>query len=180
MPLSGSLKNTRSMVLIAQFAALTAVFSQILIPLPFSPVAISLGTLAVYLAGGLLGAGRGSAAMLVYMLLGGFGLPVFAGLRGGPGALVGPTGGYIVGYVAVAGLTGLLARRLGHTLPAYVAGMLAGSLALYTLGTCWFMFLTGRGLLESLSMCVLPFLPGDGVKIAAAATLCRRLKRHIG
>lgn len=171
------MKNSKPLVLAALMAALTAVCSQILIPLP--PIPINLALFAVHLCGALLGARYGMLSMAVYALLGAVGVPVFAGFGSGPAALFGKTGGYILGYVLCAGVVGALSRRLGFTFPRLCVCMTVGLLVCYAFGTAWFMALTGTGLAASLSYCVLPFLPGDALKIALAATLALRLRKPL-
>ena len=97
-----------SYILCALFAALIAVCSQIMIPMPFTPVPINLALLAVWVCGGVLGAKRGAITLIVYILLGAVGAPVFVGFNAGLGALAGPTGGYIIGYLPSIILFGLL------------------------------------------------------------------------
>lgn len=188
--------RTRLLILSALFAALTAVGSWISIPLPFSPVPINLATLSVFLAGGLLGPAGGAASQAVFVALGAVGLPVFHSFTGGVGILAGPTGGYLIGYIAAAWIagTGFAAGRAqidpaagaASTKPAAAvnkkpplyrgAAVLAVALlACYSLGTLWFMVSTGTGLAAALLLCVVPFLPGDAVKIAAALLLIRKL-----
>ena len=165
---------TRRLVLAALFAALTAVCSQLQIPLPMIP--INLALFAVYLSGAVLGARWGALAMIAYALLGVIGAPVFVGFVSGPSALFGRTGGYILGYVFAAGITGLLSRRWGFAFKKLFAAMALGTAACYLFGTIWFMILTKMSLASSLSACVLPFLPGDAIKISLAALLALRLR----
>ena len=157
----------------ALLAALTGVFTWLSIPI--DPVPINLATLAVFLAGGLLGAKYGAISQIIYLLLGVAGIPVFSKMRSGAGVLLGPTGGYIVGYIVAAWLVGLLAQRFGRKLKVLVPAMVAGAVCYYLLGTLWYIYSTGSGVLPALMMCVLPFLPGDAAKVAVAATLVRRL-----
>ena len=166
--------NTRSLAACALMAALTAVCSQIQIPLPMVP--INLALFAVHLSGALLGARRGTLSMLVYVLLGLVGIPVFAGFKAGPATLFGRTGGYILGYVLCAAIVGFLTRRGAFSFPRLCLGMAAGVVVCYAFGTAWFMALTRMDLVASLGYCVLPFLPGDAVKIALAALLVMRLR----
>ena len=168
---------TRNLVLAALFAALTAVCSQIQIPLPMVP--INLALFAVHLCGALLGAKWGALSMTAYALLGGVGAPVFAGFSSGPAVLFGKTGGYILGYILCALLVGLLSRRLGYTVKGLVIAMVVGVAACYVFGTIWFMVITGMSLKLSLTYCVLPFLPGDAVKIALATFLALRLRKPL-
>jgi biotin transport system substrate-specific component len=127
--------------------------------------------MAVLLVGALLGSRRGSLAVLVYIAQGLAGLPVFAGGAAGPARLLGPTGGYLVGFVLAAYLVGLLAergwdRRVGTT----AAAMALGNVVIYAVGALWLAVFVG-GLVPALTAGVLPFIPGDLVKIAAAALL---------
>jgi biotin transport system substrate-specific component len=171
--------KTKMMILCALFAALTAVCSMISIPLPFTPVPINLATLSVFLAGGLLGSRYGFLSQLVYIILGAVGLPVFHNFSGGLGIITGPTGGYIIGYAAAAWLIGFLADKAGREFYKNIIGMTAGLAVCYGLGTFWFMVLTSTGFAAALMMCVVPFLIGDAVKIAAGAILVKKLHRLV-
>lgn len=171
--------QTKSMILCALFAAATAVLSQLSIPLPFTPVPINLATLSVLAAGGLLGPVYGAVSLTVYVALGAVGLPVFAQFSGGIGIILGPTGGYIIGYIAAAFITGLISKRLSRRFWGNILAMSAGLLLCYVMGTAWFMVSTNTGLLAALGMCVAPFLIGDALKIACAALLVNRLSRHV-
>ncbi len=170
--------STRDLLLASMVTALTVIFSQIRIPLPFTPIPVNLATMAVFLAGGLLGAYRGAASQIIFIFLGAVGLPVFTGFNGGLGVLVGPTGGYIAGYVAAAVVIGLIQGKSSGILRTILA-VTAGCITIYTLGTFWFMVMTGADLIKALTMCVLPFIIGDILKITAAAGLINRLKRFI-
>ena len=176
--------KTTYMALCGLFAALTAVCSYISIPLGFTPVPVNLATLAVFLAGGLLGKKYGTISLSVYALLGAVGVPVFAGFRGGLSVLAGPTGGYIIGYIVAAFIIGLIIEKAlqpeqsyGRQILVCVVAMIAGLAACYALGTLWFIVSTGTGVMASLVACVFPFLPGDALKIAAASILVQKLKR---
>lgn len=169
-------QKTRRLVQCALFAALLAVCSQLVIPLPEIP--INLALFAVHLAGAALGWQWGTASVIVYIALGAFGVPVFAGFKSGPTALFGPTGGYILGYVFDALIVGLWSKKLGRSIPSLCAGMVLGVAVCYAFGTAWFMQLSGRTLMESLALCVFPFLLGDAVKIALAAVLANILDKQ--
>lgn len=173
-----SVKNTRSGTLLgalcALMAAVTAVCSQIQIPLPMIP--INLALFSVHLSGILLGPKYGSVSQAVYILLAAVGVPVLAGFSGGLGALFGRTGGYAVGYILCAGLDGLLCRKWGASFGKMCAAMALGCAACYALGTVWFMAVTGLDIRTSLVSCVLPFLPGDAVKIVLAGWLALRVR----
>ena len=163
--------QTASLVLCGLFAALTAICSYINIPLGFTPIPMNLATLAVFMAGGLLGTKYGPLSMTVYVLMGAAGIPVFAGFQAGVGVLAGPTGGFLIGYIAAAFVIGALAKR---SLDLALC-MAAGLIVCYGIGTAWFMFTTGTSLMPALIACVIPFIPGDLIKIFIAALLVRRL-----
>lgn len=236
-----SYNKTASLVLCGLFAALTAICAYINIPLGFTPIPMNLAMLAVFLAGGILGKKYGTVSIVVYVLMGAAGLPVFAGFQSGLAVIVGPTGGFLAGYIATAFIVGIsldtyekrhasggkahttsqmprgsgeMSRRMcqsphssGETSHAmcqmpHVSGetshalchkpralkrrkfalcifsMLIGLIVCYALGMLWFMTLTGTGLYASLAACVLPFIPGDIIKIIAASLLTMRL-RHL-
>ena len=182
--------RTTYLALCGLFAAIMAVCSFITIPLGFTPVPINLGTLGVFLAGGILGKKYGTVSIAVYVLLGAIGIPVFAGFKGGLGVLAGPTGGYIIGYIVAAFIIGLIIETFekgsaGETggnagfkgFAGIVVALIIGLLACYALGTLWFILSTGTGVWASLLACVFPFLPGDGIKIVVATILIRKLRQ---
>lgn len=170
-------KTVKTMVYCALFAALTAVCSQLSVPI--QPVPINLALFAVYMAGALLGGGRGAISQIVFLLIGAAGVPVFAGFRGGLQVLAGPTGGYIVGYVAAALITGAVIKRLGAKPFAVALACLMGLIACYALGTAWYCLESSTAPIAALATCVVPFLPGDAVKILAVALLAPRVKKSI-
>lgn len=165
----------RTMYLLAAlFAALTAICSQIQIPLPMVP--INLAVFSVLLCGALLGPKMAGLAMSVYVLLGAVGAPVFAGMQGGVGILFGKTGGYIIGYIAAAICVGILVKLWGTQFWKLCGAMAIGVTVCYTVGTIWFMVVTQLPLWTSLVYCVFPFLIGDALKIALAAFLTGKLQ----
>ena len=167
-------------VKIAVMAALTAVCAWLTIPMA---VPFTLQTFAVFLTLKLLGGKRGTIAILVYILLGAVGLPVFASFKGGMGALTGPTGGYIIGFL----LTGLLYWGLGRFIKNTWAEdlvLFGGLLLCYLFGTVWFkhvMSLKGNdlSLLQGLTMCVFPYIIPDILKLVLSDLLGRRLKKFV-
>ena len=188
--------NLYTYMLCALFAALVAICSQIFVPLPFTPVPINLALLALWVCGGVLGAKKGAIAIIVYILLGMIGVPVFAGFQGGLGVLAGPTGGYIIGYLPAVIIMGLLSQgslQAGQH-PANEALVMRGRkavvnvlliilrglpalVACYALGTAWFIISTGTGFWAAMLMCVIPFIPGDALKLVAAAVVCEALRK---
>ncbi|MCR4951498.1 MAG: biotin transporter BioY [Solobacterium sp.] len=164
-------------------AALICVLSPLSIPLS-TQVPISLATLAVMLAGGILHEKNGTIAVLVYILLGMLGVPVFAGWSGGAQIVFGMTGGYIVGYLPLAHITGLFSSLSSQKSRAVrsamiAAGALLGTAVLYIIGTAWFMFVTKMDLGASLAACVIPFIPGDLLKTAFVCVLVPRLESAV-
>jgi len=159
-----------TVVLATAFVALCA---HIALPLPFSPVPLSLATFAVLLTGLTLGPVMGTATMALYLMEGLCGLPVFAptGL-GGVLQLAGPTGGYLLAYPAAAAIAGYLSTRLLRWMPRAAACAIAGAFAigaLLVMGTLWLGMLTHVSIAHLVMMSVVPFLPGEVVKILAAA-----------
>ena len=163
--------TVKDMTLTAVIAALLCIAGPLSVAA--GPVPLSLATFAVYLAGAILGKKWGTAAVGLYLLIGIIGVPVFSGFSGGFQKLAGVTGGYLVGYLPCAFLTGLGAERAKNEGRKWVlpAMMVLGTVILYGIGTAWFMIQTGNALGAALGLCVLPFLPGDAAKIAAASIL---------
>ena len=157
--------NVRKMCRLALMTALICIAAPLSVPI--GPIPISLATLTVYLAGALLGPVDGVIAVALYILLGAVGLPVFSGF------------GYIIGYLPCAALTGAGAKFWGDRKWVYPVAMVVGTIACYVLGTVWFMVQTGTGLAASMSSCVLPFLPGDAIKIVIASVLAVILRERV-
>lgn len=166
---------------VAVCAALMAVCSWISIP---ATVPFTLQTFAVFCTLGLLGGKRGTAAILVYLLLGALGVPVFAGFSGGIGILFGTTGGYLLGFILM-GLVYWLGERLSmDSRNIRIISMILGLLLCYAFGTAWFMFVYARqtgaiALGTALAWCVVPFLLPDLVKMALALLLSGRLRKAL-
>ena len=163
--------TVKDMTLTAVIAALLCIAGPLSVAA--GPVPLSLATFAVYLVGAILGKKWGTAAVGLYLLIGIIGVPVFSGFSGGFQKLAGVTGGYLVGYLPCAFLTGMGAERAKNEGRKWVlpAMMVLGTVILYGIGTAWFMIQTGNALGAALGLCVLPFLPGDAAKIAAASIL---------
>lgn len=162
------------LTIVPMFAALTAVLSQITIP--FAPVPFNLALFSVFLSAGVLGAKNSAIGQIIYILLGAIGLPVFASFQGGLQSLVGPTGGYILGYVICAFVTGLLMYNLRDLFIFRVISMIIGLVCCYALGTAWFIFTTKTKIWLALTMCVFPFFIGDILKIIFAAILIPKIR----
>lgn len=171
-------------ILIAGFAVVTALFARITVPLPWSPVPITGQTLAALLAGAVLGSKRGALSQLAYLAVGATGVPFWFSATTLPGVagLIGPTGGYLVGFVAVAFVVGFLAERgWGRHFWTAALAMLAGEVVLYIPGLLWLAYFVPSN--KALAAGLLPFIPGDLTKLLLAAAvlpsawlLVRRLK----
>ncbi len=167
-------KTTKTLILCAFFAALTAVLSQVAVPL--GPVPTNLAHISVFLAAGLLGAKYGALSQLVYALIGAAGLPVFAGFMGGIGRILGPTGGYIIAYIITAFVAGFIIERFGRkSVKISFMAMYAGWIITYFFGTLWYTYVTQTNFMAALSVCVVPFLVGDCIKTILSAYLIKRL-----
>ena len=169
--------TARDLTMMALFAALLCVSSYISIPLPFSAVSLTVQTLIVNMIALLFPPKKAGLIVLVWILLGLVGLPVFSGGMGGPAKLFGPTGGYIFGYLVMALLLSFLKGKKGKIARELLVTIAVGMPLLYLIGTPWMMFVTGIGWKAALLTSVLPFLPGDAVKCVAAVWICRPLKR---
>ena len=172
--------KARNMALCALFAALLAVCAWLAIPA--GEMMFTMQTFGVFLALGLLGGKRGTAAILVYLALGAVGLPVFTGFRGGIGALLGVTGGYLSGFLVSGLVYWLITGLLGNSGKIRLLGMVAGLLTCYVFGCLWFRFgylQSGMGMGLIVAKCVLPYLLPDACKLALAFYLTGRLQRFI-
>lgn len=150
------------------FSIVIALAAQVAVRLPFTPVPITGQTFAVLLTGALLGSRLGALALLFYLLEGVAGLPVFAGGSAGPGQLVGPTGGYLIGFVLAAFAVGWLAeRKWDRSFGSAVVAMLAGEVLIYACGLVWLSKFVPGGSLVSAGL--LPFVVGDVAKLLVAA-----------
>lgn len=173
--------RTKDIALIALFTALLAVCSWISVP---TAIPFTMQTFGVFLTIGLLGGKRGTAAILTYLLLGAVGLPVFSGFTGGIGHILGPTGGYILGFILTALLMWLAEALMGKSLKVLAASMVAGLIICYAFGTAWFIIVytknTGEiGLMTALGWCVFPYIIPDVIKIILAVVLTRRLRPYV-
>ena len=158
-------------------AALTAAGAYLAIPI--GPVPIVLQNLFILLAGLLLGVRWGTASVMLYLLLGAVGLPVFAAGAGGPAHFLGPTGGYLLGYIPAVAIIGAISHvRTPSFLTDFVA-LVTGSLVVYACGVAWLKVVTGMSVENAFAVGMIPFLPGDALKIAVALLVAPYIRRHI-
>lgn len=162
----------RSAALVAGLVGLTAVSAQIAVPLPFTPVPLTLQTFAVLAGAAALGAERAVVAQVSYLVLALAGAPILAGGASGPEKVIGATGGYLLGFVAASFLVGKIAER-GATIKvkSTVVAYVIGTVVIYTLGALWLSQFTGKGLTWAIANGVVPFLVGDAIKAIAAGAI---------
>ena len=167
--------KTKQMVLIALMTAVTCVLGPLSIPLPFSPVPISLTNFAIFLAIFVLGMKNGTISFIIYLLLGAVGVPVFSSFRGGLQVLAGPTGGYLIGFIFLALIMGFALEHFDRKLVPTIIGMIIGMAVCYAFGTVWLAKLLSLSFKEGLMVGVIPYLPGDAAKIIIAAIVGPKL-----
>ena len=173
--------TTKELVFTALMAVIIAVCSWISIP---TTVPFTLQTFGVFMAVGLLGGKKGTISVLVYILLGAVGVPVFAGVSRGIGVLFGTTGGYIVGVLRSGLVYWAMTAAFGEKLPIMIIAMVLGLFVCYAFGTAWFMIVYAKntapiGLMTALGWCVFPFIIPDCIKIALAVVLTKQLKKYV-
>ncbi len=164
----------KNMVYASLMAALTAAGAYIAIPI--GPVPIVLQNLFVMLAGLLLGSRWGFISIAVYLLAGAVGLPVFAGGTGGIGKFIGPTGGYLAGFAIAAFLIGTISEKGKNSIITDIIAMIIGTVVIYAVGITWLKVVTGMDFIKALNVGMLPFIPGDLIKIAAAIPIARAIR----
>jgi biotin transport system substrate-specific component len=171
--------DVKTLCMIGLMAAVTCVVSPWSIPLPVTAVPIAFTNLVIFFTVYLLGMKPGTVSCVIYILLGLVGLPVFAGFHGGAGVLLGPTGGYIIGYIFMALISGAFAERFRYNRWMFAIGMVIGTAVLYAFGTAWLAHQAGLTFRAALFAGVIPFIPGDAIKIAAVTAISAPAKRLI-
>jgi biotin transport system substrate-specific component len=168
--------STKDLVMTAMFTAVICVMSQISIPT--QPIPFTLSLFAIFLTGALLSPRFAFLSVLIYLLLGAFGVPVFAGFKGGPDRLIGMTGGYLMAYPLMAIVIALCYKYIKkHKILALSIGMITSLFLCYLLGTLWFMFVSGNNLYTSLTLCVFPYVLFDIVKIVLAISISTVIRK---
>jgi biotin transport system substrate-specific component len=170
----------KEMVLCGIFAALTAVMSQVSIPIPFSTVPVTLQTLAVLMAAALLGSKCGAVSQIIYILLGAAGVPVFANMKGSFAVLIGPTGGYILSFPLAALVAGIILEKAKKSSRLIMLGAMAsGLVVLYTIGTLQLGFVMKLGFIKAVATGVIPFIPFEMIKLPIAAIFCYQARQYL-
>ena len=168
--------QTYAMVSTALMTAVTCILAPLSVPI--GPVPISFTNLAIYLSLYLLDWKRGTLSYFLYLLIGFAGLPVFSGFTGGVAKLAGPTGGYIVGFIPMAIIAGIV---IDHCQKRWIQllGMIVGTAICYALGTAWFCISASYTVGAALTVCVIPFIPADLIKMVIAMLLGPEIKKRI-
>lgn len=170
-------KTIAKAMLVVSFVIMTALGAYVRIPLPFTPVPITMQTFFVVLCGAVLGRRLGSFAQILYVSVGAFGVPVFQGYGRGFLYLLGPTGGYLAGFIIAAFLAGLLTEREKSANFFHILfSMSLGILAIYAFGISWLMFTMKLNLWKAISLGFVPFIPGAAVKLISASWIYSKIK----
>lgn len=172
--------GVKNIVYIAVFSILIAICSWISIP---STIPFTLQTFAVFLTIYLLGGRDATISIIVYLLLGIIGVPVFSNFGSGIGVIIGPTGGYLIGFIFISLIMWLIETIFKNKLVFKIIGSIIGLIVCYVFGTIWFQYIYLSGdttFLATLSICVLPYIIPDIIKIAIALLLDERLKKILG
>ncbi len=172
-------KKKGSVYILARTAVITAVIC-VLAPLaiPIGPIPVSLTTLVLYLSVYLIGWKLSTVSLITYLIIGMIGLPVFSGFSGGFGKILGPTGGYIVGFLPMVLVSGLVIEKTSHRLLQFL-GLAVGTALCYGLGTAWFCYEAGATLQAALAACVYPFIPVDLAKILIAMVAGPQIRKRL-
>ncbi|MBQ3466458.1 MAG: biotin transporter BioY [Firmicutes bacterium] len=177
MTSSGTTSKAFSITSIALMAAVLCILGPLTIPV--GPVPITLVPLAIFLSVYILGTKRGTIAVILYLLIGAVGVPVFSGFAGGFGKIAGPTGGYLLGYIFAALIAGWFIHRFNDNVVIQFLGMLLGLIVLYAFGTAWLSISAGMDIKAAIAAGVLPFVVFDIAKIIIAILLGRTIKRRV-
>ncbi|ADL07499.1 biotin transporter BioY [Thermosediminibacter oceani] len=172
--------DVREIASIALFASITALFGYISIPLPFSPVPITLQTLAVMLAGSVLTPKAAFWSMTVFLFMGAIGLPVFSGGTSGLGILFGPTGGYLMSWPVASYLIALILKKVNPNLATLLlVNILGGIVIVYAVGVSYLAYMTNMTLTAAIMAGALPFIPGDLLKAVVSSVLALSLRKAL-
>lgn len=169
--------SIRQIAIIGVMTAATCVLAPLSIPI--GPVPISLTNLVIYFSLYILGMKKGTVSYLIYLLIGLVGLPVFSNFTGGPGKLFGPTGGYLIGFIPMAILAGILIDRYADKKPICLLGMIAGTVICYAFGTIWLAYQAHMDFVAALWAGVIPFIPGDLIKMVLAMLIGPQIRKQL-
>lgn len=175
------MKNQKlsNLTIMGLFTAVMCIIGPLSIMIPISPVPISFTILAIYFTVIILGGKMGTISYLVYLLIGFAGVPVFSSFTAGPGKLLGPTGGYLIGFIFLALIAGYFVDRFPGKLSMMILGMALGTMVTYAIGTAWLAYQTGMTFQAALFAGVIPYIIGDALKIAIAVTIGPTIKKQV-
>jgi biotin transport system substrate-specific component len=176
---SNAFLSLRDMILVSIFTAILAVLAYIAFPLPFSPVPVTGQTFGIMLVGLVLGRKRGVVSVLLLIVLGIMGIPVFSGARAGLGVVFGPTGGYILSWLLAVIVTDAIYSKFRSFKGALLAAFMGGVVTVYAIGVPWLALSTGMTLPAAIAAGALPFIPGDLFKVFAVALTVGRLPKRL-
>lgn len=175
------MKNTKTLnlTIIALMTAITCILAPLSITIPISPVPISFTNLAIYLTVMILGWKKGTISYLIYLLIGLAGIPVFSSFTSGPAKLLGPTGGYLIGFIFLAIISGIFIEKFNGKILMYLAGMIIGTLVTYAFGTIWLAYQAHMSFAAALMAGVIPYLPGDAAKMLTAVLVGSEIRKRL-
>ncbi len=165
------------MSIIGVMAAIICILGPLSIPIGLVPITFT--NLAIYFALYALGMKKGTISYLIYMLIGFSGVPVFSGFNGGPSVLLGPTGGYIIGFMFMALIAGLFIDRFSNKWYLCFVGMVIGTSVCYAFGTIWLAYQTNMSIGAALATGVIPFILGDVAKILIATFIGPQIRKRL-
>lgn len=169
--------TTRQIAVIGVMTAVTCILAPF--SLPIGPVPVSLTNLAIYFALYSLGTKYGTISYLIYLLIGFIGVPVFSGFTSGPGKLLGPTGGYLIGFIAMALIAGIFIDKFISNRIICILGMILGTIVAYAFATAWLAYQAHMDFRAALLTAVIPFVPGDLIKMALAMIAGPQIRRQL-
>lgn len=173
------MSKTKNMTVIGLMTAVICIIAPFSIPVPVSPVPISLTNFIIFITVYILGMKSASICVILYVMLGTAGLPVFSSFSGGPAKLAGPTGGYLAGFILLALIQGFFLEHFPGKKHTAIPGMILGMAVCYTFGTIWLAWQTGQSFTAALTIGVLPYLPGDTAKIIIASIAGPKLRTAV-
>lgn len=172
-------QKTTTLTVIGLMTAAMCILGPLSIAIPFSPVPISFTNLVIYFTVILLGYKKSTISTLVYLLMGLIGIPVFSGFTAGPGKLLGPTGGYLIGFIFIALIAGYFVDKFNGKISMQILGLFLGTLATYVLGTLWLAYQANLTFKAALFAGVIPYILGDGIKIGIAIALGNPIRERL-
>lgn len=171
--------NTKTLTLIALMTAIICILGPLSITIPISPVPVSFTNLAIYLTVIILGWKKGTVSYLIYLLIGLAGVPVFASFTAGPSRLLGPTGGYLIGFIFMAMFSGYFIEKFIGKIYMYIIGMTIGTLICYVFGTLWLSTQSNMEYKAALMAGVIPYIPGDTIKVLISSFAGNEIRKRL-